>query len=139
MNLTKEQLVALLNGRQFTDEITPAEEKQAKEVGLVVVFGGSDDLVEFRGAIRFEGDCYNGGTFYIHRQGVLPAHEDCECQFCGFNARKAESVKIDAVWGKDGYSWTYKTEVPHDTFEILDSSAKYCRGIVFALEDLPAA
>jgi hypothetical protein len=35
-------------------EINKAEERQAKDAGLVVVFGYSDDGVELRGAIHDE-------------------------------------------------------------------------------------
>jgi hypothetical protein len=44
--------------------------------------------------------------------------------------------KIEAVWAEDGYSWTYRTDIPHATFEITEDGEPYCRGIVFALADL---
>lgn len=48
--MTKEQMAALLNGREYGDEITRAEHQIARASGLVVVFGYSDDNMEVRGA-----------------------------------------------------------------------------------------
>ena len=50
--MTKESLAALLNGREIGNEIEHGEAKAAKEHGLVVVYGYSDDGMEVRGAIR---------------------------------------------------------------------------------------
>jgi hypothetical protein len=38
---------------------------------------------------------------------------------------------IDAVWCEGEYSWTYKTNIPHATFDIWEDGEKYCKGIVF--------
>lgn len=51
----------MLNGREYGDEITREEEAMAKAHGLVVVFGYSDDNMEFCGAITDEVGCYDGG------------------------------------------------------------------------------
>jgi hypothetical protein len=40
------------------------------------------------------------------------------------------------VWGKDDTSWSYETDIPHATFDVLEDGEVYCRGIVFALADL---
>lgn len=51
--------------------------------------------------------------------------------------RQKSAKSIEALWCKeDGYSWTYKTEIPHATFEVVEDEEPYCRGIVFALADL---
>ena len=46
--MTKEELAAMLNGREYGKEITKAEEEKAKANGLVVIYGYSDDNVELR-------------------------------------------------------------------------------------------
>ena len=102
-----------LNGRDYGKEIYPYEERRAKELGFVVVFGYSDDNTEFRGAVYEEIGCFDGGRVY----------EDGE-------------KYIDAVWCDDGYSWTYNTNIPHATFDIYDGCEKYCKGIVFKLKDM---
>lgn len=138
--MNAKELAAKLSGREYNCEITDAEAKQAKDAGLVVVFGASDDLIEFRGAIRDEGDCYNGGTGLIDTKGVLPSWDEAsesEEAAQEYFERKAKARTITALWAKEpGYYWTYKTDIPHETFEIVEDGEPYCRGIVFALADL---
>jgi len=123
----------ILDGREMGKEITKAEEKQAKELGFVVVFGASDYLAEFRGAIDDEAGCYNGRTIYLDKNGIF---EECEDK-CKYSKAAKEACKsIEAVWGKSGYSWTYETEIPHAEFDILEDGEKYCRGIVFDIKNL---
>ena len=135
------ELAAKLNGREYCREITDEEVRQAKEAGLVVVFGASDDLIEFRGAIRDEGDCYDGGTVLIDTKGVLPSWDEAsesEESAQEYFERKAKARTITALWAKEpGYSWTYKTDIPHETFEIVEDGEPYCRGIVFNIGDIP--
>lgn len=135
--MIKEQLAALLYGRTYGDEITPAEEAQAEANGLVVIFGASDDLVELRGAIGDEIDAYDGTTFYLTPKGPLEKHSDCNCAFCGYEKERAKALKIKAVWGADGESpWTFETNAPHATFEITSEGERFCRGIVLHLDDI---
>ena len=136
--ITKE-LAALLNGREYRSEMTGEEEREAKESGLVVVFGASDDLCELRGAIDEEVDCYGGGTIHLTTDAVLQSpgcgcYQSDECPY--FQRAVREAKTIEAVWGKDGYSWTYKTDIPHETFDIFEDGKKYCKGIVFAVAAL---
>ncbi len=137
--VTKEQLAAMLNGREYREEITRSEEVIAKQNGLVVVFGASDDLVELRGAMDDEAGMYNGGLLILNQDGIV---EDCgePCDHCSVDADQEAGKSIECVWGEDDHSWTYKTEIPHATFEIIETYdgevSKYCRGIVFNLSDL---
>lgn len=133
--ITKEQLAERLNGREYTKEITKNEQKEAAESDLVVVFGSSDDLIEFRGAIDDEQGAWEGGDFYIDNDAELfdEDHEDC----CKYKTKAREAAhKITAIWARDDYSWIYETEIPHATFDIMEDGQKYCRGMVFSLEDL---
>lgn len=117
--MTPQEFAALLNGREYGEEITREEEALAKAHGLVVVFGYSDDNMEFCGAITDEVGCYDGRHAYVNKDGLS-------------NSGK----KITAVWDTDGYSWIYQTDIPHATFEIVEGDDPYCRGIVFALADV---
>ncbi len=136
--MTAKELAALLNGREYGKEITKEEEAAAKEAGLVVVFGQSDDLMEFRGAIDGKVDCWKGGTAYVNENGLLEmpgCQENCEnCEFIKNERDKYNT--IFALWNKDDFAWSYHTEIPHETFEIFDDGEKYCQGIVFSLADL---
>lgn len=125
----------LLNGREYGQEITGAEVAEANKAGLVVVFGGSDDNMEFRGTIYDEVGCYNGGDAFVDFDGLVT--NKCDCEDCPYHQQeKQKSYKITAVWNVDGYSWIYKTDIPHETFDILEDGETYCRGIVFAIQNL---
>lgn len=136
--MNKTQLAALLNGREYCEEITKEECAAAKRAGLLVIFGANDDSMELRGAFEDEVSCYGGGTFYLTRRGLLATHseEDCNCAFCGYGEAKAKAKAIEAVWCDYGYSWTYWTEIPHATFKIVEDGEKFCRGIVIDIADL---
>lgn len=106
------------------DDIPEEIIQRAKDKGIVIVYGASDDLMEFRGALYDEFDCYEGKTFHFDREGQV--------------AEKETQNKIEAVWcGKDSdWTWSYKTNLPHETFEIWDDEEKFCLGIVFYKGDL---
>lgn len=129
------ELAARLNGRQYGSEITEDEEGQAEESGLVVVFGYSDDNMEFRGAVDDEVGCWHGDKAYLTREGLLS--NDCDDGACPyFHRLKDQAATIEAVWDKEGYSWIFRSAIPHATFDIWKDGEKYCRGIVFALTDV---
>ena len=134
--ITAKDLAAKLHNRQYGNEITKEERLLAKLNNLVVIFGASDDLIEIYGRFEDEIGAYGGGSFFIHpRNGILPEDHECQCNYCNFEAYKNGSIKVDAVWCSEdkGYAWTYKTEVEHECFDILEEDEKYCRGIVIDL------
>ena len=132
------ELAAKLNGREYLHEITRGEAELAKASGLVVVYGAIDDLIEFRGAIRDEGGA--PGDVLIDAKGALPSWDsasECEETAQEYFERKAKARTITALWAKEpGYSWTYKTDIPHETFEIVEDGEPYCRGIVFNIGEI---
>lgn len=139
--LTKELLAAKLTGCEYTQEISKEMAREASEAGLVVIFGGSDDLCEIRGALYDEVGAYEGGKILLHRNGVLQEDHDshsCNCNFCGFRLIADACSVVEAKWCTVGdWAWAYETELPHVTFEVYDNGEKYCRGIVLDLASLP--
>jgi hypothetical protein len=106
---------------------------------LVVVYGYSDDNVELRGAIDEEVGAWNGATIRLTKTGVLQgptcdSAENCNCPY--FAAAKNAAKTIEAVWGAGGVSWTFETDIPHETFNIYENGELFCVGIVFRMEDL---
>lgn len=114
--MTKEEFAALLDGREYLKEITVYEVQKAKEFGLVVVIGYSDDCCEFHGAINEEIGCIDGRTF-VHKRLGKP---------------------ITAIWCESGKdcSWSYNTEIPHAEFKIYEDGELYCIGMVIDLKDI---
>ena len=144
--MNKEKLAEMINGRSYRNEMNKEEEQIAKENGLIVIFGASDDLVEFRGAIYDELDAYEGTHFIIATPGTeIPVDEDEETYR---KVKKLEAIPIEeesltkkgfeAVWSPDELdcSWLIKTDLPHSTFDIMEDGELYCRGIIIEAESL---
>ena len=125
--MNAKELAKKLDGNFYGNEIPKELEVSAKENGLIVVFGASDDLCEFRGAIYDEADCYGGGEVMFDKEGNFAYVDDGDDPLPN---------TIQAIWNKRGYSWTYKTEIPHETFDIYEDEETYCQGIVFSINDL---
>ena len=138
--LTKEQLAETLNGNEYGNEITKEQEQQAKENGLVVVFGYSDDLMELKGALDAEfGSCFEGGEIKFTKEGKQIDEDDMEVLEKYNLVPKLNT--IEAVWGErwggdETCSWQYKSDIPHSTFKIMEDGELYCVGMVFNLSDL---
>lgn len=118
----------ILNGVQYR-EIPEDVIKEAERDGIIIVSGASDDLCELEGAVCDEFDCYDGGTVYLDEEGRL------------YHQKRAEKPcrYITAKWGEDGedgFTWTYETDIPYETFEMFDEGEKYCRGFVFYKKSL---
>ena len=141
--MTPGELAVQLNGRQIGQEITKEEAALATEHGLVVVFGASDDLMEFRGAINDEAGAYDGTSVRIGRTGLMQTSiEDLEVlkEAGVVDAHMAKFPgTIEALWDQDDIAWQYKANFPYSTFDILEDNETYCIGIIFRLEDLPSA
>lgn len=129
------EIATLLDGMEYGEEIPKHDLQYAKENGAVIVFGASDDLMEFRGAITDELGGYGGNKAYLDKHGLIK--NECDNEDCPyFIEKRTHAICIEAIWDSEGYSWIFKTAIPHETFEIFDNEKKYCRGIVFRLEDL---
>lgn len=142
--MTPQQLAALLNGRRIGKEIAKDEELAAKRDGLVVVFGASDDLMEFRGAIYEELGANNGRTAHVCADGLLPSWDEVDrdseagCEKY-FKRKAAGFMEIEAIWAPAHLpetSWLFKTSIPHAAFNVMEDGDVFCVGIVFALADV---
>lgn len=144
-HMNRERFAARLNGREYREELNPAEEREAAADGLVVIFGASDDLVELRGAINDELGAIDGGTILIADNGtLLPDLERDDIDILKkygvlsiVQERQATAKTIEALWCQEPpYSWTYRTDIPHSTFDVMEDGELYCRGIVIDLKEL---
>jgi len=135
--MTPQEAAARINGNEYRHEIPPGLAQVLKDAGLVAVYGASDDLMEFEGAIRDEVGCYDGGIAYLTGAGMLS--NDCDNDDCPHFAKMKEAATtIQAKWNDRGFSWTYETKIPHAKFVIKEDGDTYCEGIVFALADVPS-
>ena len=135
--MTAKELAEILSGREVGNEIGGPVAQWAKDASLVVVYGYSDDNVEFSGAIDDEVGAYEGATILLTPAGVLQ-EPDCGRDDCPYFAKEREKAKtIKAVWHDEGGPcWTFETDIPHETFTIMEDGAPWCIGIVFSVADL---
>ncbi len=142
-SITKESIAAALNGTEYGhncsfDKRLNELSSQAEEAGLLIVYGASDDLMEFEGAFREEVGAYGGTIAHLDRKGVLDRDRcDTDDEIADFTIRKRTSRPIEAVWGKDDISWQFHTEIPHVTFDVMEDGEVFCRGLVIDTVDLP--
>jgi len=136
--MTPKEAAAQLNGNQYREEGSKELFQTMKANRLVAVFGGSDDLIEMRGAINDEVGAYDGGFAYVTPSGLL--ENECGNERCPhFTKLKKTAAEIEALWcAEEDISWTYRTDIPHETFLIMEDDETYCRGLVFSLDRLTA-
>ena len=135
--MTHQEFAKMLSGREYGMEITLEETKLAKEHGLVVVYGYSDDLVAFEGALSEEFGADNGVELSFTADRFFEEDDDCaDCLF--YQREKASAKTIEALWCAPAASspWTFKTDIPHSTFKIMEDGEVFCVGIVFSMDEV---
>lgn len=147
METTKEMLAEKLNGCDRYG-ITDIIKKEAKESGLVIVYGYSDDNMEFEGAISEEVGAYDGGEAYFMSNGKFPSSELMDLYMDEMGVPLPNVNKIVAKWEDStpeqsekypDLCWSYETTIPHAIFEMVDKeedNKAWCLAIVFSKYDL---
>jgi hypothetical protein len=135
--LNVQELAEKLNGCEYGNEVSKKLEAQARRNGLVIVFGASDDLVEFRGAIFDEQPAFDREKMFVDCDGVVGCPH-CDADDCIYVIKRMASARaITTLWRADGnICWTYQTNIPHATFNVIEKDRVYCRGIVFSIDDV---
>jgi hypothetical protein len=132
-----QEVASRLDGVQYGEEskiLTGDYRRELRKEGIVVVYGYSDDLAQFEGAISDEFGAYE---HYFTSKGLL--RNECDNDDCPYFKKLLQEARyyIKPVWCEsDAYCWTYDTNIPHATFDVMECEDKYCRGIVFKLGDL---
>lgn len=127
-----------LNGRQYREELTSEEEEQLKKDKLVVVFGASDDLTEFRWAINDEVWSYNWADIYFRYKEILVNKCEDDCPYYEELVKSArwKWYMIRANRWENDVSWSYKTQIKHQTFDVMEDDYIYCKAIIFHVDSI---
>lgn len=133
---TKEQFAAMLDGRQYGDELTSDDIKLAFEKDLIVCFGASDDSFEAYGKIVGEVGCWQGGNIYFSGNAVLSESDAWYIIKNGIQSKKVMAIWSSETEQGEHCSWRYETDIPHATFKIFDGNELYCIGIVMDYKDI---
>ena len=127
------EFAKLINGKERGyPQFTKGEIQTARENGFVITCGIPDSLIVFDGAVKGDGICFGSGKVFFNHDEVYQGYNKEKYPYC-----------INVVWcggetdetGQE-ITWTYETEIPHETFMIYEDREPYCRGIVFSVEDL---
>jgi hypothetical protein len=147
-DITLKEFAAMLHGRDRQPHLSPDERLLAEQKGYVIVYGDSDDRVEFEGAIKEEGytnpllrDC-PAGVLALSENGTLLDEDSALYIEC-----IAENRNIINVFycSKDGLNWAFESSIPHETFltydggyheEYDDIDEGFARCIVFEISAL---
>jgi len=143
VTLNKEQFADMLNGRIRGHELTKEEQEIAKENGLVVVYGHSDDGMVFNGAIFGQVDCWQGGIAYLDESGIKKAITDSNRNKM---IRAVCSDERARIFDGKAY-WSYETDIPHVRFLVYEyeidanetrgeDEDAWCEGIIFDITAL---
>jgi len=147
-NISLKEFSAMLHGRDCQPNLTQNELWLAKKRGFVVVYGDSDDRVEFEGAIRAEG--HTNPLLRNRPAGVLALSEngellDDESELYTEYVRNNCNIITVFYCGKDGLNWAFESDIPHETFltydggydeEFAEFDDGFARCMVFELSSL---
>ena len=129
-------LAQKLDGREYLREITEQEAQRAKDAGLVVVFGYSDDDLEFRGAIDDEVGAFDGVEVPIIDGEIMRMPcDNCQEEECQLWKKAIEKARFIRAEYTDG-GWKIETTIPHARFTIYEDGEVFSEGIVFHMDDL---
>lgn len=151
--MTKEELAAKINGRTLSRLMSKQEQEEAREAGLVVVYGKNDDTVVFDGALWGQDINVLGGDYFIISKPAEFIPVQCNC--CKYDTQmyiKSDCVEPMSVGSSpidhpnlffaDGYPtskyylWAISTNLPSAMFKIERSGRMFGIGVVVSLEDI---
>ena len=126
-----EFLIEKLNNVERMHDIPDELIDYAKDKGIVIVYGYSDDCVEFEGVLQEE---YYADV-YLKNGKVI--ENECESEYCPyFDEIKKNAYYIRPLFFEDGYVVKFETNIPHKEFKWVDEIGEpYCVGILFKLSD----
>ena len=134
--MNMKEMARLLNYRISEGDIPKDIRELARSEGMVIVYGYSDDLMEFDGAINDEVSAYDGRTAYLDANGII--RNECDNEDCPYHQAILQNARVvKAIWHDVGNPcWTFETTIPHETFDIKEDDELFCIGIVFYLSDV---
>jgi len=119
-----EDVKFIIDNIDYRKPIPTEVAEMARENGLVIVYGASDDLLEIEGAVYDELGAYDGFN-YDDMEGP-----DYSVETYDFLTKH----KIEMVWCPDETkSWNFKVgnkDSVFSTFNIMEDGEVYCEGII---------
>ena len=129
-----------ISGQEYPLKDKNLDLEYAKANNLVIAFGASDDLLEFRGAIYDELSAYEGAFVYIvNGKAVDDSQLDEDLEVLKkYNLLTEKPVTtVESFWCPEGLdaSWLIKVEgFESASFDVMKDERLYCRGAVFLVK-----
>lgn len=131
---TAKQFANIISLRDFFEGLSDPEIECAKRNGLVIVYGYSDDLIELKGAIQAEGECFEGGDFHLIKEDgkwkLVRGEGVCNTISAKWYNRLSLTDNGDII------PWSYETDISHEKFLANNGGDIFCEGFVFNVKDL---
>lgn len=144
--MNKIEFANRISGKEAGSILNKKENELATENNLVAIFGDSDDLISFGGAIDDEYGAYEGGEVKIDRKGIITrpkqddhSPEEFDNLMDDYLKRKKNSVTIRAEWEPKsipGCSWLIHAPIPYAPFRIMKEGELFGIGMVIDLKEL---
>ena len=122
-NITLKEFAEMLHGRDCQPHLTQDELELAKQKGFIVVYGDSDDRVEFDGAIHQEAhsnplaqDC-PAVVLALSDEGRLL--DDDSDLYIEYLEKKRNIINV-FYCSKENLNWMFDSDIPHETFLTYD-------------------
>ena len=145
LRLHRNECSNLLPGECY-NETKDNDRAIAKENGFIVMYGQGDSDVIICGAAEGEFCTYEGSTIYTIDDRIIENEILCDFTLEYSHETLVKSLvkhgfvkttkKINVIWSKSEIQWKFETDIPHATFDIMEGSEIFCRGIVISQEDL---
>jgi hypothetical protein len=158
---TIEDLAKLLNKNEYRNELYNEYninvEQLCKENGWVIIFGQSDDLIEFRGFVDLEDGAWDGtlmkfvkpGDFYLDKSDSYDDEEiyrkSKEFSFIPIDENDLNEIKksnyaneciIEMLWCPNDSTASWQVNVqgaPSINFIIMEDDEAYCEAVIVDL------
>jgi hypothetical protein len=140
-----EQIQKLCDGIEYSRHIPDEAEKLAKENNVVVIVGGSDDLMYAYGAESFLTDYiehsegWDGCDLAKHaseKQLRIEAKQlGLKIFWEGEIARTGEKIENYNSEENGAFSYKVNDNIEHLTFKVMEDEYVYCTGIIIKLPD----
>lgn len=139
------QIQELCNGIEYSRDIPKEAKELAKENGIVVIVGGSDDLMYAYGADSYLTDyCehsegWDGCDLAKHASDKKLRKESKQLGlkifWCGKIEKTGETIDGYNTRESGGFSYKVADDIEHLTFKVLEENDVYCTGIIIKLPD----
>lgn len=129
--MTVKEVAGKISGREYGRELLPEEEKELAKAGIVVVYGYSDDSVEFGGAVNCEIGCWEKIDIPIF--DGKPFEPPCIDEVCPLLGKLLLCAKyIHAEFCDEG--WRFSADFPHEKVFFYEDGEIFGEGLVYSLD-----